>query len=483
MTEKPLSPAEMEEILKSYTTIFIIFDIVFFSMIFIFIILLIHYIKSRKNIRDSNEYLMYTIKGQEEERERIARELHDTVAQNIRWCKSLCEKSDAKDKLSQIEEYLSKSLSQVRSISYNLAPPDITKNDFLLCIKNLCEEFTENSSAGIRLSILENTTASFLNRDEILNLYRIVQEALSNISKHAQADEIVILIRNQAGSEEKGLYIFISDDGKGFDVEKVDAKKHFGLKGMKKRADLIGAELSVVSKKDYGTQVKIFKSESRKSNILGGGIRMNSKNNGFFVVEDHTVTNIGLTSLIGQKTGLACLGSAFSKSEALKKIRALAESGSENLPGIIILDLFLGEESGIDVLRFVRSEYPSIKILVYSMYAKPGILSLVLEEGAHGFVEKSAPESILITAVKKIISGETFIQQNLVSSLFTYKTMYDGLTRQEQNVFKKILERKGKVQIAEELGISPRSVDNYFTRIFEKTACKNIHEVISKYGE
>ncbi|MBQ4235469.1 MAG: hypothetical protein II716_01365 [Treponema sp.] len=270
MTEKPLSPAEMEEILKSYTTIFIIFDIVFFSMIFIFIILLIHYIKSRKNIRDSNEYLMYTIKGQEEERERIARELHDTVAQNIRWCKSLCEKSDAKDKLSQIEEYLSKSLSQVRSISYNLAPPDITKNDFLLCIKNLCEEFTENSSAGIRLSILENTTASFLNRDEILNLYRIVQEALSNISKHAQADEIVILIRNQAGSEEKGLYIFISDDGKGFDVEKVDAKKHFGLKGMKKRADLIGAELSVVSKKDYGTQVKIFKSESRKVNILGG---------------------------------------------------------------------------------------------------------------------------------------------------------------------------------------------------------------------
>ena len=56
---------------------------------------------------------------------------------------------------------------------------------------------------------------------------------------------------------------------------------------------------------------------------------MNSKNNGFFVVEDHTVTNIGLTSLIGQKTGLVCLGSAFSKSEALKKIRALAESGSE----------------------------------------------------------------------------------------------------------------------------------------------------------
>ena len=149
----------------------------------------------------------------------------------------------------------------------------------------------------------------------------------------------------------------------------------------------------------------------------------------------------------------------------------------------MILDLFLGEERGLDLLREVRTDYPEIKILVYSMYAKPGILSLVLEAGAHGFVEKSAPEPILITAVKSILAGETFVQQNLVAPLFTYKTMFDGLTKQEQNVFKKILERKSKEQIAEELNIIPRSVDNYFTHIFEKTACKNVHELIKKFGE
>ena len=212
-------------------------------------------------------------------------------------------------------------------------------------------------------------------------------------------------------------------------------------------------------------------------------------NKTFFVVEDHTVTNIGLVQLIEQKTEIKCSGSALSKSEAEEKLKALANGSNETgsrtsaLPDLLILDLFLGEESGLDLLREVRTDYPEIKILVYSMYAKPGILSLVLEAGAHGFVEKSAPEPILITAVKSILAGETFVQQNLVAPLFTYKTMFDGLTKQEQNVFKKILERKPKTQIAEELNIIPRSVDNYFTHIFEKTACKNVHEVIKKFGE
>ena len=92
----------------------------------------------------------------------------------------------------------------------------------------MCQEFSENSKIDLRLSILENTDASFLTKDEILNLYRIVQEALTNVLKHAEATEIVILVRNAKGEEENGLYIFISDDGKGFDTENIDEKKHFG---------------------------------------------------------------------------------------------------------------------------------------------------------------------------------------------------------------------------------------------------------------
>lgn len=201
----------------------------------------------------------------------------------------------------------------------------------------------------------------------------------------------------------------------------------------------------------------------------------------FFVVEDHTLTNLGIRELLESKDGFSCSGFAFGKAETIEKLSELSDSGS--LPDILILDLFLGKESGLELLREIRAKFPSIKILVYSMYAKPGILSLALEAGAHGFVEKSAPETILLCAINDILSGQTFVQQNLVSPLITYKTMYDGLTKQEQKIFKKLLERKTKAQIAEELNIVTRSVDNYLSRIFEKTGTKGHEELIEKFGE
>ncbi len=201
----------------------------------------------------------------------------------------------------------------------------------------------------------------------------------------------------------------------------------------------------------------------------------------FFIIEDHTVTNIGLQQLVEQKTGAKCLGYAFSKDEAEEKLGLVDSSACDLiLPDIIILDLFLGNDSGLELLKKLHKKYPCAKVLVYSMYSKPGILTLVLEEGAHGFVEKSAPESVLITAVKNILSGETFVQQNLVSPLFTYKTMYDGLTKQEQNIMRKIFEQKTKEEISKELNIVSRTVDNYLCRIFEKTGCRGIEELFVK---
>ncbi len=272
MPESETTILELEAIIQRYTTYFLLFDIVFAIFLLGGVILLIHFAKSRKKLKESKEYLLFTIQGQEEERGRIARELHDTVAQNLRYCKSLCETTEAAKNLPQIAAFLSKLLVEVRSMSYNLAPPDITKNDFLLCVKNLCQKFSENSKIDLRLSILENTDASFLTKDEILNLYRIVQEALTNVLKHAGATEIVILVRNAKGEEENGLYIFISDDGKGFDTENIDEKKHFGLRGMKNRADLIRAGLFITSEKDSGTQIKIISLKNTTYKHTGGGL-------------------------------------------------------------------------------------------------------------------------------------------------------------------------------------------------------------------
>ena len=201
----------------------------------------------------------------------------------------------------------------------------------------------------------------------------------------------------------------------------------------------------------------------------------------FFVIEDHSLTNLGIRQLLMEQSGFECMGFAFKTDEALQKLSELSQKNS--LPQILILDLFLGEESGIDLMRQLVKEFPSVKIFVYSMFAKPGIVSIALECGAKGFVSKSAPETELLTAIKTVLGGENYVQQNLVPPLFTYRTMLDSFTKQEQKVFKLLLERKSKIQIASELSITNRSLENYLSRIYSKTGCNGHEELIRKFGE
>ena len=200
----------------------------------------------------------------------------------------------------------------------------------------------------------------------------------------------------------------------------------------------------------------------------------------FFVVEDHSLTNLGIRQFFSGKEEYICSGFASDKNEALEKFEELNESN--NLPDILILDLNLGECSGLDVLKVVKEKYSSTKVIVYSMYTNPGILSLALDNGALGFVSKDSMESELLHAVSEVVNGGSYVQQNLVTSLFTYRNLLDGLTRQEQNIFKKIIERKSNEQIAQELDLTLRSVENYLSRIYSKIGCRGHEELIKNFG-
>ena len=200
----------------------------------------------------------------------------------------------------------------------------------------------------------------------------------------------------------------------------------------------------------------------------------------FFVVEDHSLTNLGIRQFFSGKPDYVCCGFASEKDEAIEKLEELA--AKNQLPDILILDLNLGEYSGLDVLKVVKEKYSSIKTVVYSMYTNPGILSLALDNGALGFVSKDSMESELLRAVTEVVRGGSYVQQTLVTSLFTYRSLLDSLTKQEQNILKKIIERKQNEQIASELNLTIRSVENYLSRIYGKTGCRGHEELIAKFG-
>ena len=200
----------------------------------------------------------------------------------------------------------------------------------------------------------------------------------------------------------------------------------------------------------------------------------------FFVIEDHSLTNLGVRESLQNNTDFTCAGFAYTEAEAFEKLTELSLMGK--LPSVIILDLFLGEDNGIDILREVSKHFPAVKIVVYSMYANPGIVSLALESGAKGFVSKSSSERELIRAIEKLAAGETYVQESLIAPLSTYKNLIASLTRAEMTVLNAVIERKTFEQISEETELPVTSVENYLKRIFAKTGCKNHEELIAQFG-
>lgn len=198
----------------------------------------------------------------------------------------------------------------------------------------------------------------------------------------------------------------------------------------------------------------------------------------FFLAEDHSLTNRGVRDFLVSK-GFVCLGTAQNAEETLKQIAALADGKS--LPDILVLDLFLNGESGIDVLKQISATYPDVNTVVYSMYENAGVVALAVEYGAKGYVCKSGSEEELLKAVNTVLEGRTYIQPTLVSPLLIYHNLLASLTKRESAILKKVIEHKSNEKIAEELGISVRTVENYLSKIYEKTGCKNREDLIARF--
>ena len=205
------------------------------------------------------------IKVQENERNRIARYLHDHVAQDLSTLKIGLEtlfnepkklSPEKKKKITEISQVLQDSISSVRDLSYDLRPAGMDQLGLVRTVYQLCEDFSEKNnlnvdfySAGVKDLKLDFDTA--------INLYRLIQEGLNNIRKHARADHVII--RLVASSP--NLILRIEDDGRGFDVDSRLAKaleeKRMGLSNMEERVSLLAGKMDIKSQIGRGTRIFI----------------------------------------------------------------------------------------------------------------------------------------------------------------------------------------------------------------------------------
>jgi len=210
------------------------------------------------------------VQSQEEERGHLARELHDGTSQTLVSAKLLIESAvDALDRESQASppaltkalQRLNDSLLEVRRISHRLRPALLDTLGLPAALQRLGDEFAEEGA--IDASIMIEGEAFELSQEAKTALFRVTQEALTNVRKHAKANRVHIAL---GFSDEDGVRLEIGDDGEGFDVDamQLDPRRGIGLRNMRERMESIGGRLSVRSGEGGTTIVAEVPTQSAK---------------------------------------------------------------------------------------------------------------------------------------------------------------------------------------------------------------------------
>ena len=188
------------------------------------------------------------------------------------------------------------------------------------------------------------------------------------------------------------------------------------------------------------------------------------------IVDDHPIVREGLSDLINKEDDLAVCGEAEDGQGAMAVIRELE-------PDIAIVDISLQETSGLELIKDLKVQHPSMPVLALSMYEESLYAERVLRAGAKGYIMKREATKNVVVAIRKVLSGQLYLSEKMAITLVdklvggkadASASPIDRLTDRELEVFSMLGHGKGTRQISERLHLSVKTIETYRSRIKEK---------------
>ena len=190
-------------------------------------------------------------------------------------------------------------------------------------------------------------------------------------------------------------------------------------------------------------------------------------------IDDHEMISIGLEKLFSSTKDIIHSGYCKTKSELENLINSKYVDDANNL--VALVDIKLENESGFDCADYLVSR--GVKCLMYSSYSNAGFIVKTMEHKINGFISKNADKGEIITSVRSVFNGETYIQKDLITTMMYASSIMVTLTKKERELLNLISEHLSNEEIAHKLNLSKRTVENYVSRIFDKFNVKNRYEL------
>ena len=193
------------------------------------------------------------------------------------------------------------------------------------------------------------------------------------------------------------------------------------------------------------------------------------------LADDHTILRAGLKMMLNAQPDIEVVGEAHDGRQAIHEAQRL-------LPDIVLMDITMPDMNGIEATRQIKKLVPEIKVLVLTMHENDEYIFQALRAGASGYILKEAADTELITALHVIQSGQFYLSPTAQSVMVgdylqrirtgEERDSYSNLTEREREILKLVAEGYTNNQIAEQLVISPKTVDTHRTHVMDKL---NLH--------
>ena len=201
-----------------------------------------------------------------------------------------------------------------------------------------------------------------------------------------------------------------------------------------------------------------------------------------FLADDHTVVCDGLKALLEAHEDIEVVGAAGSGCETVHQVVELC-------PDVVVMDIAMPELDGIEATRQICSACPSIQVVILSMYATPEHIFRALQAGARGYLLKESAGVEVVDAICTVCDDQSYLSQKISEKLiadYVRRRAATGidesplalLTPREQEVFQLVIEGMSSAEIARLLGLSPKTIDTYRSRMMRKLGVRNLLDLV-----